>query len=174
MQTKNISKVNFLIYFFFTAYVLFMMYLLFFARIHISGMASVGVNLTPFYTIRSQLQHIWTTFAFVNLFANTFALSPLGLYLPVIIKGRSFLFYTIIILIICVLIETIQWLFRLGAADIDDVILNFAGGVLGLIAFVICRKWIKDEVKVKVFILCISFIAGLLFTVAFLYYFGFI
>jgi len=71
-----------------------------------------------------------------NLFGNILLLLPLGLLFPLYFKRISFKSTVITGIIIPLLIEVGQlglYLFRMGTrtVDIDDVILNFIGFMLG-------------------------------------------
>ena len=46
-------------------------------------------------------------------------------------------------------IEVVQYVFALGATDVDDIILNLIGGFIGLIIFKIAEKIFKDDMKIK-------------------------
>ena len=54
---------------------------------------------------------------------------------------------TILAMVFSVLIETAQLIARVGAFDVDDILLNTLGGVVGYIFFVIGRKIVKGKNK---------------------------
>ena len=58
-------------------------------------------------------------------------------------------------------IEVVQYVFALGATDVDDIILNLIGGFIGLIIFKIAEKIFKDDMKIKKAISILSLIVGL-------------
>ena len=77
--------------------------------------------------------------AFVlNLFGNVIAFMPFGLFIPILLKRRrnvkSILRMTFLL---SLGIEIIQLLTRTGSFDVDDLILNTLGGLLGYLLFVI-------------------------------------
>ncbi len=92
-------------------------------------------NLEPFQEIRRGLENIDTVgyrYVLVNIAGNIAAFMPFGFLLPLVTDrrmhtGKVFL-YTFL-LSLCA--ETLQLISRTGAFDVDDLILNTAGGVLG-------------------------------------------
>ena len=46
-----------------------------------------------------------------------------------------------IIVLVSVIVEIAQYLFKVGATDIDDVILNTLGGLLGILIFKLIYKF---------------------------------
>lgn len=74
---------------------------------------------------------------FTNLFGNVVIFVPFGFFMPMASKYRSFfstLFYSFG-LSLCV--ETFQLLTKVGSFDVDDLLLNTIGGVIGYMIFVI-------------------------------------
>lgn len=70
--------------------------------------------------------------ALENLLGNIFAFSPLGFFLPMLFKkcGR-FKNIFLVSLGASLFIEIVQLIFYLGTCDIDDLILNVLGSLLG-------------------------------------------
>ena len=136
----------------FAVYFSFLLYRLFFYaygqyfRFH----DVVSYNLIPFKTIGNYIFSASTTDIdvwFFNLFGNILAFMPLGFLLPIIFtKMRSYKKIALVTLLVSSAIEIAQYLVRLGVADIDDVILNTAGGVLGFTVFVICFWIVSPEI----------------------------
>lgn len=63
-------------------------------------------------------------------------LFPLAIYLPFFFrKMRSFKADFSTILVVDFAIEMLQFLFRIGSVDIDDVILNMVGVILGYVVW---------------------------------------
>ena len=61
---------------------------------------------------------------------------PLGFVLPVLsYKNRSIFKVTFMCMLCSVTVELIQLISKLGSCDVDDVILNTSGGILGYICF---------------------------------------
>ncbi len=75
-----------------------------------------------------------------QLILNIGMFIPFGLLLPLAIKmTRKFRITAFIVLGTTVSIETVQ-LFMGRSCDIDDVIMNFTGGVLGYLIFMLLRR----------------------------------
>lgn len=77
---------------------------------------------------------------FTNLFGNVVLFMPLPFILIVLFRITS---KTRIILLGAALsaaIETTQYIFRIGIPDIDDVLLNTAGVVAGLVGWLVVYK----------------------------------
>ena len=94
-----------------------------------------ALNLVPFQTIRDYIQFSsemgflrW----FSNLAGNLFIFVPLGLYLPILFSSmRKFFRALLVIMAVSISLEALQYLFATGSTDIDDLLLNTLGGILG-------------------------------------------
>ncbi len=74
--------------------------------------------------------------AFVNLAGNLALFFPMGIFLPYFCPGqRKFLRFSITVILMICCVEVIQVLTLLGACDIDDLILNYAGAAAGFLCF---------------------------------------
>ncbi len=142
----NMKKRNILLYSFFILYIVIMVWLLFVQRIPYVSYDNYceklmgSLNLIPFRTISDYLltdknadsgiiQH-----AFINLAGNIVMFIPLGFFLS-FIKSSSVTFRAIIIktVVIITSVEIIQLFSLTGSFDIDDLILNTIGSVIGYI-----------------------------------------
>lgn len=87
--------------------------------------------------------------AMENLLGNIFAFSPLGFLLPLLFKKCNKIKITFIISTgVSFLIELIQVTFNLGSGDIDDLILNVLGSLLGFGVYCLFRNLYKRKVEV--------------------------
>lgn len=90
-----------------------------------------------------------TSIVFQNIFANLLMFVPMGMILPVLFKNKFNKLWKILIFIICLvfIIEIMQFLTFCGSADIDDLILNTAGCIIGyaIIKNNFVRKILKLE-----------------------------
>ena len=103
--------------------------------------SNVRVNLKPLATILPALRHGPGTFLFATLVGNLLAFVPLGLLLPLAARRIPWPLVILAGVALSAAIETTQYLLSLNAghgyraADIDDVIVNVTGTVLGLAIF---------------------------------------
>jgi glycopeptide antibiotics resistance protein len=90
-------------------------------------------NFTPFRSIGYYLSGNEPFYVcFINLTGNIFLFLPYGFLLPLLFKKCSrFLFLLLICIATSFAIETLQFITRAGIFDVDDILLNAAGGVLG-------------------------------------------
>lgn len=100
-----------------------------------------GVNFIPFRTIRNYLRHAANVdILWVNIVGNIVMFVPWGMGLPLLWKKfRSVWAVAGMSLALPVCIEFCQ-LFVGRTVDVDDIILNFTGGMLGGLLYLILRK----------------------------------
>lgn len=109
------------------------------------GNAKAGVataNLTLFKTIRMYIRYYDRLNGFDNLFGNVLAFMPLGVLIPMAFPGMDHWWEVLLHsfwLSLC--IELFQLVSHFGAFDVDDILLNTVGGVLGFAVFILAR-WI--------------------------------
>lgn len=74
-----------------------------------------------------------------NLFGNVLIFAPFGFFLPMASRYRSFFstLYASFGLSLCV--EVFQFVTRVGSFDVDDLLLNTIGGIIGHILYVVCE-----------------------------------
>lgn len=123
-------------------YVMILFYALFFSTINIrAGMN--GVNLVPFSTIMPYITGKANTnlnVAIMNILANIFLFIPLGFYAEVLLRKRMKKTKIMIIILIPIIVELIQFVSSIGICDVDDVILNAIGGLLGIQVLKVVEK----------------------------------
>ena len=78
---------------------------------------------------------------------------PMGVYLPLLIRRKSIFVNTVCVALISAVVEVLQYIFAVGSADIDDVILNTVGGLIGVSLFRVLELLLKDQTKKAVTIL---------------------
>ena len=100
-------------------------------------------NLVPFSTILMYLRGSGNLFvAFYNIAANIGLFIPFGVY-ALIKRGRERLLTLRLIIIpvlLISLIEVIQYITHRGSLDIDDLILNFLGVLIGYALYPLIKK----------------------------------
>lgn len=100
-----------------------------------------NLNLEPFASIRVQLEHLPSSWAVKNLAGNILAFVPFGFLLPRAHRHfRHFLVVMLLALAMICAIEVFQYVTLLGSCDVDDVILNLAGVLIGYLAFLPFRR----------------------------------
>ena len=98
-----------------------------------------NINLIPFRTMSPYLKNITEPYAFKNIIANILAFIPLGFFISN--KNPKNVFKALIICLGVILsIELIQLFFKIGFFDVDDIILNFIGSLLGVFISLFVRK----------------------------------
>ena len=139
----------------FILYILFLLYFLIFSDWY--GRTGVyedyHYNLVPFQEIlrywnyRDQLGML----SFTNLAGNVLVFVPFGFLSAMASRRRSFLGTSLDGFLLSLMVETFQLLSMVGSFDVDDLILNTAGAVLGFLGFVFCngirRIYDKDKSK---------------------------
>lgn len=103
--------------------------------------AKAGVstaNLTLFKTIRMYIKYYDRLNGFDNLFGNVLAFMPLGVLIPMSFPAVN-RWWMILLhsfwLSLC--IELFQLVTHFGAFDVDDILLNTLGGLLGFVVFTV-------------------------------------
>ncbi|MCO1603317.1 VanZ family protein [Desulfosporosinus nitroreducens] len=101
-------------------------------------------NLTPLKTIASYIENyesFGVSIVLINLAGNIVAFMPLGFLLPLVFKRTRRLIAIIgIALLTSITAEICQYIFNVGGLDIDDVLLNTIGGVLGYLVYQASKK----------------------------------
>lgn len=125
----------------FVSYFVFLLYLLFFSAYRQSVEGEIAYNLIPFRTIAAYF-HSFDGFSLTDQFVgNMLAFVPFGYFLPYLFKGLNS-FHRVLLwsLVLTLSVEVSQFLFRVGAFDVDDLLLNTIGGELGYLLFWIEKK----------------------------------
>jgi len=85
-----------------------------------------------------------------QILGNFVMLLPLGIYLPLLYKKISgFIPVLLVSLLVAILIEVLQLATSYRSVDIDDVLLNTTGAVIGFILYKIISLLIKPTATVK-------------------------
>lgn len=130
----------------FVLYVLALIYFLFFSEEY--GRVAIEerqyrYNLVPFVEIRRfwvYRKQLGFFAVFTNLFGNVAGFLPFGFMLPVISERmRSGWMIILSGFGLSVTVEVIQLITKVGCFDVDDMILNTTGAVLGYLLFFICN-----------------------------------
>lgn len=107
-----------------------------------------NINLKPLYTIRNYMNVIahypdsyYYEHCIVNLIGNVVMFIPAGFFFPHLFHGmkkfRCFLFTAAIGILF---IELLQLFALLGSFDVDDILLNLMGMIIGYLVFLCTAK----------------------------------
>lgn len=129
----------------FGVYMVMLCYFLFVAeRQGISTDDAYHYNLTLF----KEIGRFWTYRSIVgrkavllNLVGNVVGFMPFGFFLPLLSnKNKNGYRVAIFSLFFSLLVELTQLIFKLGCFDVDDILLNTLGGVLGYLMYFTGKK----------------------------------
>ena len=125
----------------FVAYCTLMLWLLFDRTGYVDGIPyfqQMKANLIPFRTLRlfyrllSHHRPALVRIAVINLAGNVLMFIPLGFFLPLIFpKLRKIWKYILCVVLIITTVEILQLVTLVGSCDVDDLILNLGGALLG-------------------------------------------
>ena len=73
--------------------------------------------------------------ALSNLLGNIVIFVPLGVYVNLLSRDRAIWKSVLAIVMVSIVVEVVQYVFMLGIGDIDDVILNCIGGLVGVLLY---------------------------------------
>ena len=153
---KNSAKNE--IYAFWGGRVLFLIYLaglcyfLFFAENYgrVTGLEKYRYNLVPF----KEIERFWKyrrelgIHSFHNLAGNILGFMPAGFFIPIMWKDKRGFFFTVCMTFqLSLQAEILQLIFRVGSFDVDDLLLNTFGGILGYLLLILLKKW-RDHEKI--------------------------
>ena len=144
MKIETAKKIRAAGMFLFLLYLILLTYFLFFAESYgrVSAQREYRYNLTLF----KEIQRFWIYrrelgwFSFYNILGNVVAFVPFGTILPVIWKKtRGFFRILFLTFGFSLTVETVQLISKVGIFDVDDLLLNTLGGIIGYIVFAVCN-----------------------------------
>ena len=121
------------------AYFVLLLYIVFFARRR-AVITPRMLNIVPFRNTLHAFQEISNDRGqfnfYTNLLGNFLLFIPLSFVFMLVCKtaDRNTIFYAFLF---SLSIELLQYLFKKGVADVDDIILNVAGAFVGML---VCKK----------------------------------
>lgn len=143
----------------FAMYLAVLLYLLFggyrggWSNMSIAEYALLQMNLIPFKTISEYIMAIFTgsmnlSIPVMNLLGNLLMFMPMGFFAPLFLRRiKNWNSYILFIIGTLLNIEFLQFITKRGSFDVDDLILNFIGAVLGYILW--NTKLVQRLVKEK-------------------------
>lgn len=125
----------------FYIYILLLSYFLFISERYGRDLITEQYNLKLFKEIKRFINYreqIGLEGFIVNIFGNVIAFMPYGFLLPILNRTyRKFYVIVILSLLFSLVIETSQLLLKVGVFDVDDILMNSLGGILGYLVFLI-------------------------------------
>ncbi|KTD88083.1 VanZ family protein [Paenibacillus etheri] len=136
------------------AWVIFIVYLLVLVRIVLFkdtqiynlfvmiGHGQRVLNIIPFASTFEMMRTIGLLHNLQNIAGNLAVFFPMGIFIP-LLMNKGFKQTVVIVIGISVSIEVVQYILAIGISDIDDVILNTVGAIVGWSVF----QYIKGKIK---------------------------
>ena len=113
------------------------------------GAYSIGINLVPIRnTMREYklIHEIGTFNYFSNIFGNILLFMPLPIILKTVLGIGRFSRILLLSVLLSFTIELLQYVLKLGVADIDDIILNTTGVIVGYLLIPFFKKTIGPTI----------------------------
>lgn len=145
MNRKEVKKFRILGKILFILYIGFLIYFLFLSDWYgrEGVMDEYRYNLELFREIKRFItyrEQLGTFAVFSNLFGNILIFMPFGFFISMASSSRGFFKTLFCSLLLSLCVEILQLVTRVGSLDVDDLLLNTIGGVLGYIIFMICNQ----------------------------------
>lgn len=136
----------------FVLYIIFVFYFLLISEIYgrTGEMQEYHYNLVLFQEIKrfwNYREQLGIFAAATNLLGNVLIFLPFGFFMAMASKYRSFLSTLIYSFALSLTIELSQLFMKVGCFDVDDLLLNTIGGILGFITFLICNVIRRNYAK---------------------------
>ena len=135
-----------LIFIIFIIYLLILFYFLIFSESlgRTDFSTAKSYNLIPFTEIKrfwNAKDELGLSASYLNIFGNVIIFIPFGLFLPIISSVKTNIINTFIFSItLSLAIEIMQYITKTGVFDVDDIILNTLGGIIGYLIIYIFTK----------------------------------
>ena len=155
MNNRTKKRIRLVSWVLFVMYILLLVYFLFLSEEYGRkdfALREYRYNQTPFQEIKRfwiYRKKVGYFAAFLNLAGNVIGFVPFGFFLPIIsYRFRNVFLTGILGFSLSLLVEGIQLIGKVGCFDVDDLILNTLGAVMGYVIFLICnrmRRWIYEK-----------------------------
>lgn len=126
----------------FVAYLILLVYFLFFAESFgrtTRPQDTYAYNLEPFKEIRRFWVYrdvVGIRSFLLNVVGNVVGFMPGGFFLPIVSRRSKKWYNTFLIgFLFSLSVETVQLVFKVGSFDVDDIMLNVTGAVLGYVLY---------------------------------------
>ena len=141
----------------FICYMILLVYFLFFSEEYgrTEPYSSYQYNFELFHELKRYLSYraqIGDMYFFINVVGNIVAFMPFGFLVPVVYREqrreivyrghyfRSFVFVTFLGFLMSLAVEPVQLITKVGCFDVDDLLLNTIGVMLGHIIYFISKQ----------------------------------
>ncbi|MCP9768532.1 VanZ family protein [Lacihabitans sp. LS3-19] len=119
--------------------------LIFKLGVRFSYMEQRQVNLIPFVDYFSKTGKL----DLAEVIMNIFIFIPLGVYAAILFKRWFFISNVFFFFLTSLLVESIQFVFKIGAFDSSDIITNTFGGIIGFFLFQLFAKVFNSSEKAQ-------------------------
>ena len=153
MSYKTKQRTKLLLEVCFILYLIILFYFLFFCDRYgrTEFRDNYHYNLVPFQEIKRFIKYreiLGIESFLVNIVGNVLAFSPFGFLLPILTSKKRGIFYvTLVSFEFSLFIELMQLITKVGSYDVDDLIMNTIGGMLGYILYRICYYFWKRSTR---------------------------
>ena len=127
-----------------------------------------SLNIVPFKSIMEGINvydGIRYKLVDMQVWDNVVVFIPAGLYLMIFYQTKPIINSIVNIFFFSLCMEILQYIFNIGAADIDDVILNCLGGLIGIGIYLLLEKVLKTRDKTKTAVAAMSAVLGISFII---------
>lgn len=155
MKNETKKRIRLISWVLFVMYILLLVYFLFLSEEYGRkdfALREYRYNLTPFQEIKRfwiYREKVGYFAAFLNLAGNVIGFVPFGFFLPIIsYRFRNVFLTGTLGFSLSLLVECVQLIGKVGCFDVDDLILNTLGAVVGYVIFLVCnrmRRWIYEK-----------------------------
>ncbi|MGN0393870.1 MAG: VanZ family protein [Coprococcus sp.] len=146
MSTKNQKKLRAICFVLFIIYIIAIVYFLIFSDMfgRGNGYDVRRYNLEPFTEIKRFIKYrdaMSSTSVMLNLVGNVVAFMPFGMLIRWARNKKTNAWIALLYSFsFTLLIEIIQYITMLGVFDVDDIIMNTAGGMIGYLVYYITAR----------------------------------
>ena len=166
-MTKKIYLKKFLLYFFIVVYAALLTKIILFKEVvspsdifSTSREIKRSIDLIPFKSTYDFFTNPESSFGLAawNVLGNILLFIPLGIFLRMYKKTEKFWKYIAAIFTVSLTFEVLQYILGVGRTDIDDLIYNTIGGILGVFIYKALFKILRGEERAKTSIIIFAVI----------------
>ncbi len=174
-QKSKLTLENILLISIYIIYFIFMAEILLFKNVRPSEIfgsdrdISRQLAIMPFQSIMKYYNsgNIWASI--LNVIGNIVVFIPFGIYLMLYTKKNTSVKATTTVFFTSLSVEVIQFVLDIGIADVDDIILNVIGGIVGVLGYKFLKLIFKQDKKVKTTLIFLVVVTILIYTGFLLY-----